>query len=110
MLKIMGTMRRFTALPAIFYLSKPVSSSFYFVAKLVPVGYGIKKLQINAVIEDDKVSTDDLEEKITEFEDYVSLNPAFSVLLYGGLSSQRNHLKKYLNFTFFFSYKLTRLL
>ena len=36
------------------------------------MGYGIKKLQINAVIEDDKVSTDDLEEKITEFEDYVS--------------------------------------
>ncbi|XP_052760501.1 elongation factor 1-delta-like isoform X2 [Mya arenaria] len=40
-------------------------------AKLVPVGYGIKKLQINAVIEDDKVGTDLLEEKITEFEDFV---------------------------------------
>ncbi|XP_060562588.1 elongation factor 1-beta-like [Ruditapes philippinarum] len=39
--------------------------------KLIPVGYGIKKLQINAVIEDDKVSTDDLEEKITSFEDLV---------------------------------------
>ena len=26
-----------------------------FPAKLVPVGYGIRKLQINAVIEDDKV-------------------------------------------------------
>lgn len=39
--------------------------------KLIPVGYGIKKLQINAVIEDDKVSTDDLEEKVTAFEDYV---------------------------------------
>jgi len=36
------------------------------------VGYGIKKLQINAVIEDDKVSTDDLEEQIVGFEDFVS--------------------------------------
>ncbi|XP_045169137.1 elongation factor 1-beta-like [Mercenaria mercenaria] len=40
-------------------------------AKLVPVGYGIKKLQINAVIEDAKISTDDLEDKITAFEDLV---------------------------------------
>jgi hypothetical protein len=47
--------------------------SFYFSAKLIPVGYGIKKLQINCVIEDDKVSTDDLEEKIVGFEDLVSL-------------------------------------
>ena len=43
----------------------------YISAKLVPVGYGIKKLQINAVIEDDKVSTDALEEAITGFEDHV---------------------------------------
>uniref|UniRef100_A0A668VPK8 Elongation factor 1-beta n=1 Tax=Oreochromis aureus TaxID=47969 RepID=A0A668VPK8_OREAU len=40
-------------------------------SKLVPVGYGIKKLQINCVVEDDKVGTDILEEKITEFEDFV---------------------------------------
>ncbi|KAM9305917.1 elongation factor 1-beta isoform 1-T1 [Gastrophryne carolinensis] len=40
-------------------------------SKLVPVGYGIKKLQIQCVVEDDKVGTDFLEEKITEFEDYV---------------------------------------
>ncbi|KAJ3197390.1 Elongation factor 1-beta [Irineochytrium annulatum] len=40
-------------------------------SKLVPVGYGIKKLSINAVVVDDKVSTNDLEEKIAEFEDYV---------------------------------------
>uniref|UniRef100_A0A3Q0SR45 Eukaryotic translation elongation factor 1 delta a (guanine nucleotide exchange protein) n=1 Tax=Amphilophus citrinellus TaxID=61819 RepID=A0A3Q0SR45_AMPCI len=38
---------------------------------LVPVGYGIKKLQINCVVEDDKVGTDILEEEITKFEDYV---------------------------------------
>lgn len=45
--------------------------SFFFSAKLVPVGYGIKKLQIQCVVEDDKVGTDMLEERITAFEDYV---------------------------------------
>ncbi|XP_030630404.1 eukaryotic translation elongation factor 1 delta a (guanine nucleotide exchange protein) isoform X2 [Chanos chanos] len=40
-------------------------------SKLVPVGYGIKKLQIQCVVEDDKVGTDMLEEEITQFEDYV---------------------------------------
>ncbi|XP_041041143.1 eukaryotic translation elongation factor 1 delta b (guanine nucleotide exchange protein) isoform X2 [Carcharodon carcharias] len=40
-------------------------------SKLVPVGYGIKKLQIQCVVEDDKVGTDQLEEEITKFEDYV---------------------------------------
>lgn len=44
---------------------------FCFAAKLVPVGYGIKKLQIQCVVEDDKVGTDMLEERITAFEDYV---------------------------------------
>uniref|UniRef100_A0AAY5L5P8 Translation elongation factor EF1B beta/delta subunit guanine nucleotide exchange domain-containing protein n=1 Tax=Esox lucius TaxID=8010 RepID=A0AAY5L5P8_ESOLU len=41
-------------------------------SKLVPVGYGIRKLQIQCVVEDDKVGTDLLEEEITKFEDYVS--------------------------------------
>lgn len=40
-------------------------------SKLVPVGFGIKKLQINLIIEDDKVSLSDLEEEIAEFEDFV---------------------------------------
>jgi len=40
-------------------------------SKLVPVGYGIKKLQISCVVEDDKVGTDLLEEEITKFEDFV---------------------------------------
>ncbi|KAM7012202.1 uncharacterized protein LKV04_022733 isoform 4-T4 [Tautogolabrus adspersus] len=40
-------------------------------SKLVPVGYGIKKLQIACVVEDDKVGTDLLEEEITKFEDYI---------------------------------------
>ena len=35
------------------------------------MGYGIKKLQIQCVVEDDKVGTDMLEERITAFEDYV---------------------------------------
>ncbi|KAJ8923460.1 hypothetical protein NQ315_002019 [Exocentrus adspersus] len=40
-------------------------------SKLVPVGYGINKLQIMSVVEDAKVSVDELVEKIQEFEDYV---------------------------------------
>jgi len=40
-------------------------------SKLVPVGYGIRKLQISCVVEDDKVGSEILSEKITEFEDYV---------------------------------------
>ena len=40
-------------------------------SKLVPVGFGIKKLQIVAVVIDDLVSTDDLEERITALDDYV---------------------------------------
>lgn len=40
-------------------------------SKLVPVGYGIKKLQIGCVVEDDKVGTDLLEEAITAFDDFV---------------------------------------
>eukprot|EP00178_Gracilaria_changii_P019251 TRINITY_DN5593_c0_g1_i1.p2 TRINITY_DN5593_c0_g1~~TRINITY_DN5593_c0_g1_i1.p2 ORF type:complete len:183 (+),score=61.49 TRINITY_DN5593_c0_g1_i1:71-550(+) len=39
--------------------------------KLIPVAFGVKKLSITCVIEDDKVSTQDLEEKISDFEDYV---------------------------------------
>ena len=40
-------------------------------AKLVPIGYGIQKLQIGCVVEDDKVGSDLLDEKISEFEDIV---------------------------------------
>ena len=40
-------------------------------SKLVPLAYGIKKLQILCVIEDEKVSVDELQEKICEFEDFV---------------------------------------
>jgi elongation factor 1-beta len=38
---------------------------------LVPVGYGIKKLQINLVVEDEKISLDDLQQEIEADEDHV---------------------------------------
>lgn len=40
-------------------------------SKFVAVGFGIKKLQVNVVIEDEKVSLDDLQAKIEEDEDHV---------------------------------------
>lgn len=40
-------------------------------SKTVPVGYGINKLQISLVVEDEKVSMDLLEEEIMGLEDYV---------------------------------------
>jgi len=41
------------------------------VSKLVPLAYGIKKLQITTVVEDDKVSIEELTEKIEAFEDFI---------------------------------------
>lgn len=41
-------------------------------SKLVPVGYGIHKLQITLVIEDDKVSLDELQDTLAEVgEEYI---------------------------------------
>lgn len=40
-------------------------------SKLVPVGYGINKLQIICIVEDEKVSIDALTEEIQNFEDVV---------------------------------------
>lgn len=39
--------------------------------KKVPIGYGINKLQVVCTVEDEKVSVDDLTEKIEAFEDHV---------------------------------------
>jgi len=39
--------------------------------KLVPVGYGISKLQLMCVVEDEKVSIEELQEKMADFEDFV---------------------------------------
>nr|KAG5698582.1 hypothetical protein BaRGS_027093 [Batillaria attramentaria] len=41
------------------------------VSKLVDLAYGIKKLQIICVIEDEKISVEDLREEIEQFEDLV---------------------------------------
>ncbi|CAG7833071.1 unnamed protein product [Allacma fusca] len=40
-------------------------------SKFVPVGYGINKLQIMLVVEDDKISIEELTEDIQNFEDFV---------------------------------------
>ncbi|GAA5976450.1 hypothetical protein JCM11641_006015 [Rhodosporidiobolus odoratus] len=40
-------------------------------SKLVPVGYGVSKLQMTLVVEDELVSTDDLQEEISGLDDYV---------------------------------------
>lgn len=40
-------------------------------SKLVPIGYGIKKLQISCVIEDDKVGLDMINDAICELEELV---------------------------------------
>ena len=39
--------------------------------KKEPVAYGVFKIVIGAVVEDEKVSTDDVQEKIEAFEDLV---------------------------------------
>lgn len=46
---------------------------------LVAVGFGIKKLQINMVIEDDKIGLSDLQEEIEEFEDFVQSTDIVSI-------------------------------
>lgn len=40
-------------------------------SKIEPVGYGINKLEIICVVEDDKVSVDELTEEIQNFKDFV---------------------------------------
>lgn len=44
---------------------------WHLASNFVPVGSGIKKLRVNLVIEDDKVSLDELEDQIEEFEDEI---------------------------------------
>lgn len=40
--------------------------------QLIPIGFGVKKLQINCVVEDDKVSMDDLQDRFeTDGEDWI---------------------------------------
>lgn len=50
-------------------------------SQLVAIGYGIKKLQINLVVEDEKVSIDDLQQQIEAFEDHVQSTDVCSPLI-----------------------------
>ena len=58
-------------------------------SQLVPVGFGIKKLQVNLVVEDEKVSVDDLQAKIEEDEDHVQstdvVSTSFLFLIHCGM-------------------------
>lgn len=47
----------------------------------MPVGYGIMKLQISCVVEDDKVGTEFLEEEICNFDDLVSQSMLYNLNL-----------------------------
>jgi translation elongation factor EF-1beta len=49
-------------------------------SKRVPVGYGVSKLQISLVVEDEKISLDELQEEIAGFEDYVQSSDIVSSL------------------------------
>ena len=59
-------------------------------SKLVPLAFGIKKLQVNLVVEDEKVSIDELQGKIEEDEDHVQSTDVVSSLLLCG--SRKNWL------------------
>lgn len=49
-------------------------------SKLVAVGYGISKLQVNLVVEDEKVSIDDLQGQIEGDEEHVQSTDVVSIL------------------------------
>ena len=49
-------------------------------SKLVAVGYGISKLQVNLVVEDEKVSIDDLQAQIESDEDHVQSTDVVGLL------------------------------
>jgi translation elongation factor EF-1beta len=63
-------------------------------SKFVPVGFGVKKLQINLVIEDEKISLDELQEQIEEDEDHVQSTDVVSYLTLYGISHANNHFSK----------------
>lgn len=51
-------------------------------SKLVPLAFGIKKLQVNLVVEDEKVSIDDLQAQIETDEDHVQSTDVVSHLAF----------------------------
>lgn len=48
---------------------------------LVPLAFGIKKLQVNLVVEDEKVSIDDLQARVEEDEEHVQSTDVVSKIL-----------------------------
>lgn len=48
-------------------------------SKLLPIGFGVQKLQINLVVEDEKVSVTELQEQIEELEDFVQSTDIFAM-------------------------------
>jgi translation elongation factor EF-1beta len=59
-------------------------------SKLVAVGFGIKKLQINLVVEDEKVSIDELQAEIEQDEDHVQSTDVVSWPSYGNTAHFTN--------------------
>lgn len=60
-------------------------------SKLVAVGFGIKKLQINLVVEDEKVGLDDLQEELAEsFDEYIQSSDVVSCTTYPAKYSIRS--------------------
>ncbi len=51
-------------------------------SKLVPLAFGINKLQVNLVVEDEKVSIDDLQAKIEADEEHVQSTDVVSFSLW----------------------------
>ena len=47
---------------------------------LVAVGFGVQKLQINLVVEDEKVSVTELQEQIEELEDFVQSSDVVAMM------------------------------
>lgn len=62
-------------------------------SQLVPLAFGIKKFQVNIVIEDDKISLDELQQEIEEFEDHVQSTDIVSHLFSPILWDHTDHLR-----------------
>jgi elongation factor 1-beta len=71
----------------------PVGTIYLKIEELMITGFGIKKLQITLVVEDDKVSLEELQEEIEEFEDYVQSTD----IVYPILISRTNSRLQWLN-------------
>lgn len=68
-------------------------------SKLVAVGFGIKKLQINIVIEDEKVSLDELQQQIEEDEDHVQSTDVVSLSFIASAFAKAMALSEWITLT-----------